>query len=101
MFTHLSRPGPRRQPAARTTGTRLDRLAAVLTAVTCGLLTSAATIPAAYPKVVSPGEGHTRPPASRGSPATARIIMVGGMAGWQIAWSRSAPRWSRPPSPSC
>lgn len=26
-----------------------------------------------------------RPPASRGSPATARIIMVGGMAGWQIA----------------
>jgi hypothetical protein len=68
MFTHLSHPGPRRQPAARTTGTRLDRLAAVLTAVTCGLLTSAATIPGAYAKVVSPPGRVIRDRAHRAGP---------------------------------
>jgi hypothetical protein len=39
MFTHLSGSGPHRQQTARKAGTRRARLAAVLTAATCGLPT--------------------------------------------------------------
>ena len=65
MFAHFSRRGP----SPRTAGARLRRLAAVLAAVTCGLLAWAAAVPAAVARV----------------PATTHLIIAGGMAGWQIA----------------
>jgi hypothetical protein len=83
MFTHHSRPGPHRQPAARKTGTRLARLAAILTAATCGLLASAVAATAAFANPIPVGDGGTIPMAP--VPATTvRVVTAGGMAGWQI-----------------
>ena len=52
MFAHLARQGTHPRTAALKAGTRLRRLAAALTAVTVGLLASAATIPAAFARDV-------------------------------------------------
>jgi hypothetical protein len=85
MFTHTSRQVPHLRPAVRKTGTRLDRLAAVLIAVTCGLLASAAIIPAAFARVVpDPGGQYGPIRTAPASAATSRVVTVGGMAGWQI-----------------
>ncbi len=82
MFTPLPRHGTYPRTAARSAGARLGRLGAVLTAVICGLLASAATIPAAFAIVLPPGPRTSSPIAP--VPATTRIITVGGMTGWQI-----------------
>ncbi len=92
MFAHLARRGTHPQgtrplPAARKAAVRLRRLAAVLAAVTGGLLASAAVVPAAFAMTPKPqpylrglyGPGPVAP-----VPATTRVIIAGGMAGWQI-----------------
>jgi hypothetical protein len=83
MFTHLSRRGP----SPRTAGPRPRRLAAVLAAVACGLLASAAAIPAAVAMTPTPqpylrGEYGTGPVEP--VPPTTHLIIAGGMPGWQI-----------------
>jgi len=83
MFAHPSRRGP----SPRTAGARPRRLAAVLAAVTCGLLASAAAVPAAFAMTPKPqpylrglyGPGPVAP-----VPAATHVIIAGGMAGWQI-----------------
>jgi hypothetical protein len=82
MFTRLLHQGTDPQNSARSAGARLGRLTAVLTAVICGLLTSAATIPAAFATVIPPGPRATSPIAP--VPATTRVITVGGMTGVHI-----------------
>lgn len=61
MFTPLPRHGTYPRTPARSAGARLGRLAAVLTAVICGLLASAATIPAAFAIVLPPGPRTSSP----------------------------------------
>jgi len=85
MFAHLTRQGTPPRTAAPKAGTRLRRLAAALTAITVGLLASAATIPAAFAMQV-PGPGEQYGPA-RLAPApasTVHVVTTGGVAGWQI-----------------
>ncbi len=84
MFAHLSRRGP----SPRTAGARLRRLAAVLAALTCGLLAWAAAVPAAVAMTPMPQpylRGEYGPGPVAPVPATSRVIIAGGMAGWQIA----------------
>ncbi len=84
MYAHPRRQGNHPPVAARKPGTRLRRLAGVLAAVTCGLLASAAIVPAAAFAMVPGSGGGTTGVAP--VPATAvRVITAGGMAGWQIA----------------
>jgi hypothetical protein len=61
----------------------LRRLAAILAAAICGLLASAAVIPAAFAKTDPGGFGGITRTAA-GPPATVRMITEGGIAGWQI-----------------
>jgi len=82
MFTPRSRQETHPRTPARRATARLGRLAAVLTALICGLLASAATIPAAFAIVLPPGPRTNSPLAP--APATTRVITVGGMTGWQI-----------------
>ncbi len=84
MFAHLSRRGP----SPRTAGARLRRLAAVLAALTCGPLAWAAAVPAAVAMTPTPQpylRGEYGPGPVAPVPATTRVIIAGGMAGWQIA----------------
>ena len=83
MYAHLRRQGPHPPVAARQAGAPLRRLAAVLAAITCGLLASAAVVPAAFANPVPVGDGGPIPLAP--VPATVRVVTTGGMAGWQIA----------------
>jgi hypothetical protein len=108
MITQLSRLGTRRRTAARQAGARLGRLAAVLAAAICGLLASAAVIPAAFARVLPDGgppyvtapavvpaavarmlpDGGPPYPTAPAAPvpaSTVHVITAGGMAGWQIA----------------
>ncbi len=72
-------------PVIDGTGARLRRLAGVLAAVTCGLLASAAIVPAAFARVVpDPGGQYGTGPAVPVPAATVRVVTAGGMAGWQI-----------------
>ena len=83
MFAHLPRRGTHPRTAARRAGARLRRLAGVLVAATCGLLASAATVPAAFAMPVpDPGGGTAR--VAPVPATTIRVITTGGMAGWQI-----------------
>jgi hypothetical protein len=92
MFTHTSRHGPHLRPTARKTGTRLDRLAAALIVVTCGLLASAAIIPAAFAGTnpIPDPAGYVgdryigTAPVAPVPATTVRVISTGGMPGWQI-----------------
>jgi hypothetical protein len=72
MFAYLPGQGP------------LRRLAAALAVVTCGLLASAAVVPAAFAQTDPGGFGgvtrHAAAPA-----AIVRVVTAGGMAGWQIS----------------
>lgn len=65
-------PGTLSTAAAHKAGTRLARLAAVLTAVTCGLLASAAIIAAAFARVVPNPGGQDGPIRIASVPATTR-----------------------------
>jgi hypothetical protein len=86
MITPFSRRGTRPHTGTRKAGARLGRLAAVLAAALCGLLASAAVIPAAFALVVPPPGGQYGPGPVRQVPAaTVRVVTTGGMAGWQIA----------------
>jgi hypothetical protein len=82
MYTHLSRQGTHPRTPARSAGARLGQVAAVLAAVICGLLASAAAIPAASAQPIPVGDGGATSVAP--VPGTARVVTVGGMAGWQI-----------------
>jgi hypothetical protein len=86
MYAHLRRQGLQPPVAARQAGAPLRRLAAVLAAACCGLLAWAAAVPAAFatptPQPYLPGEYGTGPVAP--VPAATRVIIAGGMAGWQI-----------------
>jgi hypothetical protein len=84
MFVPLSRREPVRRTATRTVGGRRHRLAAVLAAIACGLLASAAAVPAAFAGIPVPGPGGGYGPAVPAPPATVRVVTAGGMAGWQI-----------------
>jgi hypothetical protein len=84
MYTHRPRRGTHPHTPPRTAGTSLSRLTAALAALTCGLLASAATIPAAFARVEpDPGAGYVAP-ASVPPQVQVRTIVAGGMPGWQI-----------------
>jgi len=57
----------------------IRRLAGILAALVTTLLAAATTAPAALALPVPPGDGGGMPPAPL------RTVVVGGMAGWQIA----------------
>ena len=82
MFAHLPGRGTHPPAAARQSGARLRRVAAVLTAATCALLASVAIIPAAFATLIPPPGGQYGP--TRVAPASVHVITTGGMAGWQI-----------------
>jgi hypothetical protein len=85
MFTYLPHQGPHMRTAARRGAGRLCRLAAVLAAVTCGLLASAAIVPAAFAMVVpNPAGPGGLTPAAPAPATTVTVVTAGGMAGWQI-----------------
>ena len=81
MFAYPPRQGPAPRTAARKAGARLRRFAAVLAAVACGLVASAAVVPAAFAiPIPVGGDGGTAPVAP--VPATiVRVVTAGGMAG--------------------
>ncbi len=80
MFVHRSH----QQRPVRQAGARMRRLAGALAAAMCGLLASAAIVPAAFAMPV-PGPGYSGTTAVTPVPATTvRIVSSGGMAGWQI-----------------
>ncbi|MGO9784874.1 MAG: hypothetical protein ACLPQY_34740 [Streptosporangiaceae bacterium] len=85
MLAHLPRQGTHPPAAARQAGARLRRLAAVLAAVTCGLLASAAIVPAAFAMTVVPGPGGSGTTPAPVPATTIRVVGAGGMAGWQIS----------------
>jgi hypothetical protein len=66
MSAPLPRRGPHRRAAAWQADARLRRLAAVLAALTCALLTSGAVVPAAFAAVLPDGSA-----SAAGVPATA------------------------------
>ena len=79
---------PIRPRQARKAGARLRRLAAVLAAAACGLLASAAVVPAAFARPIPiPGPVGQYEPirVAPVSAPTVRVVTAGGMAGWQIA----------------
>jgi hypothetical protein len=84
MFAYLPRRETHPRTAARRAGARLRRLAGVLAAVTCGLLASAATVLAAFARVVPPGGQYGTTHVAPVPATTVRVITTGGMAGWQI-----------------
>jgi hypothetical protein len=87
MLAHLSRHRSDPRTAAGQAGARLRRITAVLAAVTCGLLAWSAAVPAAFatPAPLPPPGGQYGPVPAVPVPATAvRVVMTGGMAGWQI-----------------
>jgi hypothetical protein len=85
MFTTPARQGTRPRMTVRNPGARLRRFAAVLAAVTSGLLASVAIVPAAF-ATLEPDPGTENGPARvAGVPAiTVRVVTAGGMPGWQI-----------------
>ena len=83
MFAHLPRRGSQLQAAARKVGAHLGRLAAVLAAVTCGLLASAAT-QSAWARPVPPPDPVSVAPVQPLPATPSHVVIAGGMAGWQI-----------------
>jgi Na+/proline symporter len=84
MFTYPSRQGPHPRTAARKAAARLRRLAGLVAAVTCGLLASAAVVPAASAMIRVPGPGGQYGPV-RPAQVPLHTITAAGMPGWQIA----------------
>jgi len=63
---------------------RIRRAAAALTGLALAVLGLAAAAPAAFAQIVPPvGSGGVTAPAA--VPAVTRVVVVGGMPGWQIA----------------
>ncbi len=64
---------------------RIRRAIAALTGLALAVLGLAATAPAAFARIVPPvgSGGVTAAPAA--VPAVTRVVVVGGMPGWQIA----------------
>ncbi|MFZ0190569.1 MAG: hypothetical protein WAL72_26930 [Streptosporangiaceae bacterium] len=85
MFTIPARQGTRPRMTARHAGARLRRFAAVLAAVTSGLLASIAIVPAAF-ATLEPDPGTENGPTrvARVPAITVRVVTAGGMPGWQI-----------------
>jgi hypothetical protein len=82
MYAHPHRQPVQAPAAARNAAGRLRRIAGVLAAATCGLLASAAIVPAAFAMVV-PGGGNGGTGTAQPNYQIVRVI-AGGMAGWQI-----------------
>ena len=85
MATQLPYRDTHPRTPARQAGLRFGRLTAVLGAITCALLTFAAGVPAAFAsqsRVPGPSGGGFVPASA---PTVTRLIMAGGMPGWQIA----------------
>jgi hypothetical protein len=79
---------PHRDTHPRTTARKASlhpgRLTAILAAITCALLTFAGAVPAAFASPIPvPGPGGAGD-APGGTAAVTRLIMTGGMPGWQI-----------------
>jgi hypothetical protein len=81
MFAHHPRQGSHLRAAARKACARVSRLAAVLAAVNCALLASAA-VPAAWARPVPPPGLPAYVPPVPAAPSS--VVIIGGMAGWQI-----------------
>jgi hypothetical protein len=84
MFTPLTNRGPHSRVAARKAAARLRRLAALLAALTCGLLASAAVIPAAFANPIPIGDQPGPSPAAPVPATIVRVVTAVGMPGWQI-----------------
>ena len=84
MSTQRSHQRSRHWMATRQAGPHLGRLATILAAVISGLLASAAAATAAFANPIPVGDGGAVPIVPV-SPATVRVVSIGGMAGWQIA----------------
>ena len=88
MNTQRSHHRARPWMATRQAGARVGRPATVLAAVISGLLASAAAATAAFARTamipVPTGGGDNGDPVPAVQTVT-RIVVVGGMAGWQIA----------------
>ena len=85
MFTTPAHQGTRPRMTARHAGARLRRFAAILAAVTSGLLASVAIVPAAFARIEpDPGEGYVSTRVARVPATTVRVVTAGGMPGWQI-----------------
>jgi hypothetical protein len=85
MLAHLPGRGLDRRRALSVSG-RVGRTAAVLAALACAVLASAAAIPAASAGIVVPGPGEPYGPAGV-TPlprSGVQVITAGGMAGWQV-----------------
>jgi hypothetical protein len=86
MFAYLAGQGASPRRAAVKAGTRLRRFAAVMAAVTVGLLASVATVPAAFARTVPPpGGAYGTTSVAPVQAATVHAAASGGMASWQIA----------------
>lgn len=88
MSTTRARQETQPRMPARNVSARLRRSAAVLAALVAGLLASAVTIPAAFAQtamIPAPfGDGGDGSPAAP-VPTVTRVLVVGGMPGWQIS----------------
>jgi hypothetical protein len=86
MVTQLPHRDTHPRTPARRAGLPLGRLAAVLGALTGALLWFAAAVPAAFASPIPvPGPGGAYGPVPGGAATATRLIMTGGMPGWQIA----------------
>jgi hypothetical protein len=86
MATQLPDRDSHPRPPARKAGLPLGRLAAVLGVLTCALLSFAGAVPAAFASPIPvPGPGGADGPVPGGAATATRLIMTGGMPGWQIA----------------
>jgi hypothetical protein len=84
MHMHRPRPGTHLHASARSASACLSRLTTAVAALICGLLASAAAMPAAFARMVpDPGAGYLAP-ASAPPQVQIRTIVAGGMTGWQI-----------------
>ena len=85
MATQLPHRDTHPRPPAGKAGLYLGRLAAVLGVLTCALLSFAGAVPVAFASqmpVPGPGGAGFVP---AGAATVTRLIMTGGMPGWQIA----------------
>ncbi len=86
MVTQLPHRDTHPRMPARKAGKPLGRLAAVLGTLTCALLSFAGAVPAAFASPIPvPGPGGAYGPVPGGAATVTRLVMAGGMPGWQIA----------------
>jgi hypothetical protein len=86
MVTKLPQQGTRPRLATRPVGLHLGRLAVVLGAVACALLSVAGAVPAAFAaQIPVPSGGGAYGPVPASAATVIRVITTGGMPTWQIA----------------